>query len=172
VGAISPEKDAVVALHLAAQSSTLDEALAKATEQQSDVTFERFQVNGLPAARTRLTGSGRVTEVTLIEYQHNVYGVVGQSTDSLAKQYAPVFRVAAGSFRALRPSERKSIRESRLRVRPARARETPAEIAKRTSSSWDAEGVAIANGVELTDRFDASWPVKLALAQPYTRRSR
>jgi predicted Zn-dependent protease len=170
VGAISPAKDAVVVLHVAAQSSSLDQVLAKLAEKQGDVSFERFEVNGLRAARTRISGSGRVSEITLIEYQRDVYGVVGQSEESVASQYAPMFRATAGSFRALRASERKSIRESRLRVRPAQARETPAEIARRTGSSWKGERVAVANGVELADRFDAGWPAKLALTQAYTPR--
>jgi predicted Zn-dependent protease len=171
-GAISPVKDAVVALSTAATDSSLDQVLAEVAAKQSDVSFERFQVSGLPAARTSLSGGGKVTEVTLIEYGRNVYSVVGQSAESAAKQYAPVFRATAGSFRALRASERRSIRESRLRVRAARAGETPAEIAKRTGSSWHAERVAVANGVAVGDRFDAGWAVKLALPQAYTPRGK
>lgn len=170
VGAISPSKDAVLALHVAASGSGLDQVLAKLAEQQSDASFERIQVNGLPAARTHISGSGKASEVTLIEYQRNVYGVVGQSAESVFPQFARAFRATATSFRALRASERKSIRESRLRARSARARETPAEIARRSGSSWSAERVAVANGIELADRFDARWPVKLALPQPYTPR--
>jgi len=170
VGATSPAQDAVLALHVAAQSSSLEKVLAEVTAQQSDVSFERFEVGGLPAARTSLSGRGRVTAITLIEYRRSVYGVVGQSAESLAKQYAPVFRATAGSFRALAASERSSIRESRLRARSARARETPAEIAKRTGSSWDAAHVAVANEVEVGDRLDAGRAVKLALPQAYTPR--
>ncbi|HXZ84518.1 MAG TPA: M48 family metalloprotease, partial [Myxococcota bacterium] len=56
VGAISPSKDALVALRLAARDSSLDQVIQKATAEQPDVSFERFQVNGLPAARTRVSG--------------------------------------------------------------------------------------------------------------------
>ncbi|HTO05918.1 MAG TPA: M48 family metalloprotease [Myxococcota bacterium] len=172
VGAISPSKDAAVVLHLAAQDSSLDQVLKELTEKQSDLSFERIRVNGLPAARTTLSGRGQVNVITLIELQKTVYGVVGQSADSTAKQYGRVFRSTAGSFRALSAKERQSIRESRLRVRPARAGETPAAIAKRTSSTWDADRVAVANGVAATDAFQAGWPVKLALPQAYAPRGR
>jgi predicted Zn-dependent protease len=172
VGAISPAKDAVVALHVAAQNTKLENVLAKVTEQQSSPSFERFTVGGLPAARTSLSGSDKVTEITLIQYRSDVYAVVGQCADSAARKYEGAFRATASSFRALRASERSSIRESRLRARTARARETPAEIAKRTGSSWDAEHVAVANEVEVGDRFDAGWAVKLALPQAYTPRGR
>jgi len=170
VGAVSPEKDAVVALHVAAQDSTLDQVVAKVKEQQSDTTFERLKVNGLPAARTTLSERGRVTEITLIEYQKTVYGVVGQSTDSASKQSSKALRATAGSFRALGESERRSIKESRLRVRTARADETSDAIAKRTGTTWEAARVAVANEVEVSDRFAAGWPVKLALPQAYTPR--
>jgi predicted Zn-dependent protease len=172
VGAVSPEKDAVVALRVAASDSSLDKVLAEAAKEQSDVKFERLEVNGLRAARTSLSGRGQVAEITLIEHGRTVYGVVGQSTESVAKKYARALRATAASFRALGASERRGIRESRLRARAARAGETPAAIAKRTGSSWDAEHVAVANGVAAGDRFDAGWAVKVAVPQAYTPRSR
>ena len=55
-------------------------------------------------------------------------------------------------------------------MRAARAGETPAEIAKRTGSSWNGEHVAVANEVELDDRFAAGFAVKVALPQAYTAR--
>ena len=167
VGAVSPKKDAVVALRMAATDSSLEKVLAEAAAEQSDVSFERIQVGGLRAARASLSGRGQVAEITLIEHGRNVYGVVGQSAESVAKEYARALRATADSFRPLRASERGSIRESRLRVRAARAGETPAQIAKRTGSSWDAEHVAVANEVAVGDRFDAGWAVKLALPQAY-----
>jgi len=170
VGAVSPEKDAVVALRLAASDSSLDKVLEKAAAEQSDVKFKRFELGELHAARASLSGRGQVAEITLIEQGRNVYGVVGQSAQSVAKKYARALRATADSFRPLRASERRSIRELRLRVRAARAGETPVEIAKRTGSSWDAEHVAVANEVAVGDRFDAGWAVKLAVPQAYTPR--
>lgn len=170
VGAISPAQDAVVALHVAAQNSTLDQVLKEVAEKQSDASFERFRVGGLPAARTSLSSRGTVTEISLIEYRKSVYAVVGQCGEAVAKNYTRVFRATAGSFRPLPASERRSIRESRLRVRSAQARETPAGIAKRTGSTWDAAHVAVANEVEVGARFDAGWAVKVALPQAYTPR--
>jgi predicted Zn-dependent protease len=171
-GAVSPAQDAAVAVSMAASDSSLDKVLEKATAEQPDLRFERFQVNGLRAARTRLSGSGQVAEITLIEYARDVYSVVGQSTDSAAKKYGEAFRKTAGSFRPLGASERRSIRESRLRVRAARAGERPAEIAQRAGSTWDAAHVAVANEVAVSDRFKAGWGVKLALPQAYTSRPR
>ena len=171
-GAISPSQDAVVALRSAAQDSSLGALLDKMSAQQRDLRFERFPVNGLPAARTQVSGRGHIVEITFIEYEQNVYAVIGESAESSAKQYASVFRKTAGSFRALSASERRSIRESRLRVRAARAAETPARIAERTGSTWNGDRVAVANEVAVGDRLTAGWAVKLALPQPYTARGR
>lgn len=172
VGAVSPAKDAVVALRMAASDSSLDKVLEEAAKEQSDVRFERIKVGGLRAARASLSGRGQSGEVTLIEHGRNVFGVVGQSADSVAKKHAGALRAAANSFRPLRASERREIRESRLRVQAARAGETPAQIAKRTGSSWDAERVAVANEVAVSDRFDTGFAVKVAVPQAYTPRDR
>jgi predicted Zn-dependent protease len=172
VGAVSPKKDAVVALRVAATDSSLEKVLAEAAKEQKDISFERFEVGGLRAARTSVSGRGQVAEITLIEQGRTVYGVVGQSAESVAAQYARVLRATADSFRPLRASELRSIRESRLRARAARASETPAGIAKRTGSSWDAEHLAVANEVAMDDRFDAGWAVKVAVPQAYSPRDR
>jgi predicted Zn-dependent protease len=170
VGAISPPKDAVVVLRIAASGSSLDEVLAQATKEQSDLHFERFEIGGLPAARTRVARRGQVVDVTLIAYGGDVYGVVGQCREEAAAGYAKVFGATAASFRALRPAERDAIRESRLRVRAARAGETPAAIVARTGSTWDADHAAVANEVPVGEPFAAGFLVKLALPQPYTPR--
>ncbi|HTO55277.1 MAG TPA: M48 family metalloprotease [Myxococcota bacterium] len=170
VGAVSPAKDAVVALRMAKQNSSLDDVIKEVVEKQSDLRFERFAVNGLSAARTSLPARDKATEITLIEYARNVYAVVGQSGSSVASKYAPAFRATASSFHALGDKERRSISESRLRVRSARPNETPTDIATRTRSTWNGERVAVANEVAPGDRFAAGWAVKLALPQAYTPR--
>lgn len=169
-GAISPSGDALVALKLAASDTTLDDVLAQAAREQKELRVERLEIHGLPAARIRVASRGQIADVTLIGYRRNVYGVIGQSRESTAKQYAKVFASTAGTFRALRASERDAIRESRLRVRSARKGETPAAISERTGSTWDADHVAVANDVAVGDPFAAGWPVKLALPQPYSAR--
>jgi hypothetical protein len=50
------------------------------------------------------------------------------------------------------------------------AGETPAAIAKRTGSTWEAENVAVVNAVELSAAFRRGQEVKLALPQAYTPR--
>jgi len=172
VGAISPGEDAMVALQLAASDTSLAATLDQIQREQSDVRFERFEIRGQPAARTVVRGRGETAVIVLIEYQRNVYSVLGQSADRTAEQYARVFEATANSFRALRASERNAIRETRLRIRPARAGETPAELTRRTGSVWPVERLALANGVGEDATFSKGYEVKVALQEPYSSRSR
>jgi predicted Zn-dependent protease len=170
VGAISPGKDALVALRLAEQDASLDDTVKKIEAEEKGVSFDRFEIRGLPAARTRLSGRGQIADVTLIGYRGNVFAVVGECADKSAEGYGKVFDSTARSFRALRSSERDSIRESRLRVRKALLGEAPPAIVDRTRSSWDSQRLAIANGVKVDERFRSGQEVKVALPQPYTPR--
>ena len=72
--------------------------------------------------------------------------------------------------RALRTSERKAIRESRLRVRTGRAGESVDAIAKRTNSTWEGKQVAVANGLADDATLRSGQRIKLAIPQPYTPR--
>jgi predicted Zn-dependent protease len=170
VGATSPGKDALVALRLVAQDSSVDDAVKQIQAEEKGIAFERFEIRGLPAARTRLSDRDQTADVTLIGYRGDVFAVVGQSATRSAKGYAKVFDSTAVSFRALRRSERDSIRESRLRVRKARTGETPPAIVERTRSSWDSQRLAVANGVKVDEPFRSGEEVKVALSQPYTLR--
>ena len=171
VGATSPGKDALVALRLAAQDRSVDDTVKEIQAEQKGLVFERFEIRDLPAARTRLADGGQSAVVTLIGYRGDVFAVVGQSSNETAKGYAKVFDTTAGSFRALRRSERGAIRESRLRVEKARAGEKPPAIVERTRSSWDSQRLAVANGVKVDQPFRGGQEVKVAVPQPYTRRA-
>jgi len=171
VGAISPAKDALVALRLAAQDTSVDDAVAEIQAEQKGLAFERFEIRGLPAARTRVSGGGQIADVILIGYRGDVFAVVGECAAGSARGYAKVFDTTARSFRALRRSERDSIRESRLRLTEARAGEKPPAVVERTRSSWDSQRLAIANGVKRDEPFRPGQRVKVALPQPYTPRT-
>jgi len=171
VGAASPGEDALVAMRIAALDSGLDETVNQIQAEQKDITFERFEIRGLPAARTSMTSRGQTVEVTLIEYRDNVYAIVGQSTEEAAPGYAKTFSATVYSFRALRQSERNAIRESRLRVRKARAGDTPTAFAKRAGSTWDGDKLAVANAVDAGANLRSGQEVKVAIPQPYTPRS-
>ncbi|MBW2244212.1 MAG: M48 family metalloprotease [Deltaproteobacteria bacterium] len=168
-GAVNPEKDAVVALRLVAEDTTLDAALQNAVKEQKGVVFERSKIRGLPAARTRHVSGGQTADITLIGFRGDVFAIVGQSSKKDAKGYEAIFEKTGRSFRALRKSERESIRESRLRVRSARSQETATSLATRTGSTWSAKELAVANGVEFDAHFSRGQAVKVAVPEPYSR---
>jgi predicted Zn-dependent protease len=172
VGALSPPGDAMVAASIAGQDVSLDTLVAKLESEQSSLTFERFRIRDLPAARTQVSDRNRFVQLTLIGYRGDVYSVVGQSSGSNAAQYAQTFDATARSFRALRRSERRSLLELRLRVRKARSGDNAAAVSKRTGSSWSAAQVAVANAVEEDTRLEGGQLMKVGIPQAYTPRGR
>jgi predicted Zn-dependent protease len=97
--------------------------------------------------------------------------MLGQSSSASSARYASVFDATARSFRALRKSELASIEVLRLRVREARAGETPAGIAQRVGSAWEPAEIAVVNSVEAGAAFQAGARVKVALRERYSRRA-
>ncbi|MDH4016180.1 MAG: M48 family metalloprotease [Actinomycetota bacterium] len=170
VGAVSPGNDALVYVGVAEEGKTLDAVLGALKEEEAGLVFERFRVGKLPAARTRMTDRKRFVQIDLIEHGGDVYSMVGQATGDNAASYAATFDATTQSFRPMTWLERKSLIETRLRIREARSRETPAQLGKRVGSSWSDEQVAVANGVETSTRFSAGEPVKVGIEQRYTPR--
>jgi predicted Zn-dependent protease len=119
-----------------------------------------------------MSDRNRFIELTMIEYRDNVYSLLGQSVASSAAQYGKVFDATARSFRALSNSEWRSLEESRLRIREARAGQTAAMVTKHTGSSWSAEQIAVANAIDAEQRLDAGRLLKVGIPQAYTPRSR
>jgi len=97
--------------------------------------------------------------------------MVGQAEGDNATRYATTFDATTRSFRPMTWLERKSLVETRLRIREARSGETSAQLGKRVGTSWSDEQVAVANGVETSKRFSAGEPVKVGIEQRYTPRS-
>jgi len=170
VAAVHSSEEAVVSLRIAENDTELASVIKLLQAEQNGLRFQRFEISGLPAANTLVTAKGQVSDITLIEYRGNVYAIVGYATGDNAARYLKSFSATAGSFRALRSQERSSLEESRLRVQTARSGETPADVAKRTGSTWSSEELAVANGIEAGMSFQKGQPVKVAIAQPYTPR--
>ena len=168
-GAVSPDRDAVVALRLAATDETLDDVLKELEAEAPSLRFERSRIHGRPAARAIHTSRGNSANITLIRHRQNVYSIVGQSAASDAEQFAPAFGRTARSFRGLTGDDRTRIRESRLRVRQARAGDSPAALVKRFGSTWSDAELALANGLEPDARLKSARLVKVAIPQAYSR---
>ena len=82
-------------------------------------------------------------------------------------QLEGVFNNVARSFRPLTSKERASIRETRLRLVPARAEESIAELSQRTGNEWNIQQTAVMNDIFANDRLEAGRLMKIAVSQPY-----
>ena len=172
VGAVSPSEHAVVSLRVAESDAKLTTVIKQLQAEQKGLAFERFEIRGLPSANTLLTEKNQIMDITLIEYNGDVYAVTGQAGGDGAAQYIKSFDVTARSFRALRSSERKSLKESRLRVRTARSGEKPDGIVERTGSTSSPEALAVSNGIEVDTVLREGQLLKVAIPQVYTPRKR
>jgi len=174
VGAIAPEGDA--RLVLALQGEGDDPAAAARTllaefEGGLDVgPGEDLRIGALPAHRVgasaQVQGHPLRLEIWWIAYDGLVYRLVGMAPPERFAERRPAFREAAASFRPLRPSERASLRELRLRVARALAGETLAELGVRTGNAWTPAWTAVANRTGADARLGAGARVKVAIPQP------
>src|SRR5213079_914238 len=101
---------------------------------------EKLTIAGLPAVHAAAVIDSRrgplALDLTWIAYAGRVYRVTG---------IAPAGRAEA--FRALTTSERRAIRETRLRTARARHGETIGDVVRRAGSAWSVEEAAVANEV-------------------------
>jgi predicted Zn-dependent protease len=174
VAAMAPDQKALVLLELAAEG---DDPLAgaRALEQALKTPVVRntrvSRVNGLPVARTQLRGRAGDGEVAVlfawIAYGGRVYQLAGVTPVELSGHLQPAFEELVGSFRPLRPEERATVREVRLRLVEGRAGETVGALAARAGTTWSAAMVAIANGLAPDARLAAGQLLKVAVAEPY-----
>jgi len=175
VGAVSPRRDAQVVLELQGSGSDPEQAsvefLEKAESQGLRVErsmpvrigeFPGFRVEG--RASTPLAPLG--VHLTWIVRDGTVYRITGVAVGS-AGRLEGVFHSVPRSFRPLTPRERRSIRETRLRIVPAGEGESLAEISRRSGNAWDIQQTAVVNGVFADARFRQGELVKVAISQPY-----
>lgn len=134
--------------------------------------FTRGTIAGRPALHavgrtTADDGTPVIVDLTLVAFGGSIYQVTGAATPRDYPGVRDAFARAAGSFRALTPSERASIRVTRLRLVPARAGETVAQVSARAKSVWKGADAAIRNGREPGERLAAGDLVKVAVSEPY-----
>jgi predicted Zn-dependent protease len=134
--------------------------------------FTRRTIDGHPAlhaiGRTSADdGAAVIVDLTLIAFGGSIYQVTGAATPRDYPAVRESFARAADSFRSLTPSERASVRVTRLRLVPARAGETVAQVSARAKSVWKPADAALRNGREPGERLAAGDLVKVAVSEPY-----
>jgi predicted Zn-dependent protease len=147
------------------------QGLERAAQAPVDIKVKPVTINGLSAAQTHVAavieGNDVDLDLTWIALGGHVYQIAGFAPPARSAALAPTFDAVAHSFHALTAAERASIRETRLRLVPARAGETAAAVASRSGTTWSADLVAVANGVEATTPLSAGELMKVGISEPY-----
>jgi len=177
VGAVSPKRDAQVFLEMQGKGedpiAAAEDYLAseEATGLRLAAPPQPIRLGAIEAARgvgSAQTPGGPVrAHITWIAYQGNIFRLIGISVSTSSDRYAGVFRSVARSFRPLTARERESIRETRLRIVPARAGESLREISDRTGNRWNVQETAVMNDLFADAPLREAQLVKVAVSERY-----
>ncbi len=174
VGAISPDGGGRVVLELAGEGADpavfADEFVSqRAQEVEAQIEGRRsLSVNGLPAVEIRGSAGPIAGRITWIASGGRVYRLGNLAQGLGAERALARGEVFARSFRPLAPQDRAGIRVRRLRLAAARAGESLAEFSSRTGNDWDAQRIAIANGLFASARLTKGQLLKIAVVEDYT----
>jgi predicted Zn-dependent protease len=173
VGAISPQRDAVVYLTAdrpAGEPKEVAEAFVVETDRQLPVEVREsvpVKIGQIDAWRVRLEGRGLVASVTFFPYGGATWRVTSVSTSLAAKKYLGRMLNTARSFRPLTAGERNRIHGTRLHMVTARPGEDLSALSRRSGNAWDISTTAVYNGIFADHRFAGGELVKTALVEPY-----
>ncbi len=179
VGAVQPDQRAIVVLQPAGEGSdpmAAPRALErKLKEKDSRASLmdkvERFDVNGLPAARLVVPQAG--IYLAWIAHKGLLYQVGGQTADPKEfATYRPAISDTVQSFRPLTSAERSGIQVAKLRIIRAREGETLDQLIARSGSAWNVQEAAVANGLQSDTRLKDGQLVKIAKDEAYRPRGR
>jgi predicted Zn-dependent protease len=171
VMAVAPDREAAIVLSAVAEGNDPMEgarALDRATKSSVSSRTRRTTINGLPAAHTRIEVEGKVgLDFTWIAHGGLVFQVAGLAPLQRFAGAQPAFTATGSSFRPLTAAERAGIKEQRIRIVKARAGETLDALARRTSSAWRTEEIAVANGLAVGTPLAEGQLIKVTNVQPY-----
>jgi predicted Zn-dependent protease len=171
VGAIAPERDAMVLLELQGRSEDPKTAAQRWT-QANRVQVARHgptRIGGWPAYRALAEAQGQqgavALDVTWIAHPKGTFRITGVASPQRYRARAASFERTATSFRAISASERELARPLRLRVATARQGETLASLGQRTGNRWSPQQTAVANGIDAGAPLRAGQRIKVALRE-------
>ena len=172
--AVAPEEDAMLVMGIAGKGTDPEQAAeqfkqALYKEYGAEPTESRSaKIGNLPAYLLTYTDT-RGKEPTHMHFLWVAYrGLIYQFIGLAPERYRPVLRETALSFRPLSAKEKASIRETRLRVVPARSGETLQQISKRTKNVWDMNITAVVNGLDVDQKLKKGQLVKVAVSLPFS----
>ena len=172
--AVAPEEDGLLVMGIAGKGTDPSQAAeqfekALYREYKAEPTESRAaKIGDLPAHLLTYTDASGKEPMHMhflwVAYRGLIYQFVGLAPE----RYRPLLRDTALSFRPLTAKEKASIRETRLRVVPARSGETLQQLSKRTGNVLDAKMTAVVNGLDETKKLKKGQLVKVAVSQPFS----
>lgn len=175
VAAIAPDGSAVVVFESAQGASPQESAriFASGAGLGADAVVP-LEHAGRSVPHVEATGRGERGEVSVdlswIGLGGLVYKITGVAEPDDFPAFRGQFHLTALSLRELTAEERGSIRDTRLRIREAKAGQGLGEFAEQHKSSWTADQIALANGLESGAVIEAGMPLKVAVPEAYQLR--
>jgi predicted Zn-dependent protease len=169
VGAVSPQRDALVLLELQSGSTDPRDAARRWVDANGVSVIESglARVGSFSAYRVLAEGRSQQGPVallaTFVAHPRGMFRITGVTSPSNWRYHSTAFERAAGSFRRVSSQERAGIRPVRLRIAEARSGESLADLGQRTGNQWDARETALANGLDPGARLQAGQLVKVAV---------
>jgi predicted Zn-dependent protease len=168
---MSSRRDGQVFLEFQGQGSDPEQASAEfieeAREQGLRIDSSRpLRIGEFAAFRALGRAASVGVHLTWIAREGTIYRLTGVARGGPGRLEG-VFNSVARSFRPLTRREYASIRETRLRLVPARAEESIAELSRRTGNEWNIQQTAVMNDVFANEHLEAGRLMKIAVSQPH-----
>jgi predicted Zn-dependent protease len=173
VGAVAPQRDAVVSLEHQGRGDDPSAAAERflSAPSQKGVGIDKRQpvkIGGLPGYRAEggvnVRGGAIHVQFTWIAYKGSIYRVTGFGR---GRRYEGSLRSVPRTFRPLPPNWKSPIHERRLRIVSARSGESLQQLSARAANTWDLQQTAVMNKIYATDRLEAGQLIKVAVAEEY-----
>ncbi len=165
VGAISPQKDAILELTAAGNASPAD-ALQKflSNEKVQGGQPRNITINGNPAAQAQFsaqTDNGQLRGLaTFISYNGVTFRFLGYTNANSYSDYEQMFQKAMGSFRKLTDPKALNVQPARVKVETVPRAMTLTDYYHQFPSSIPIEQVAIINGLQTDSQLEAGQKIK------------
>jgi len=165
VGAISPNKDAILEL-TAAGNDPPDVALQKLLSNEKIQAGQprKLTIQGNPAAQAQFaaqTDQGQLRGLaTFISYNGVTFRFLGYTNANSYADYESRFQTAMGSFRKLTDPKALNVQPARVKVETVPKAMTLAEYYKQFPSTIPIEQVAIINGIQTDTKLEAGQKIK------------
>jgi predicted Zn-dependent protease len=173
-GAYSPDRQAVLILRPAGVSKD-PLVVAREQEKRAGVALlynaRSTQINGLAAVREEMPVSGKQGTYWLtlnwVAVGNLIWSIEGAAPAATAERDAQIINASVDTIGPIIDADRARIEIVRLRVTPAADGEMLGSLRRRTGSTWNADQIAIANGLARDAVLAAGQWIKVPVREPF-----